>query len=165
MRSCIIPGSYDPVTSGHTSLFRTASELFDKVYVVIAANTEKKSGFFSPEERLQILTEAIDALKAEGFTNIEPILHSGLITDCASELGAKYIVKGVRNANDFTYEYDLSQIMKRFDESVETIFLPSESSLACVSSTYVRELIKYGKFDSKDFAKGTASLIRKLYNK
>ncbi len=162
MKKCVIPGSYDPVTVGHAELFKTASALFDVVYVVIVVNSAKQGGMFTADERLRIMNSAIDSLKRDGYNNIKAVLYSGLTTDCAEELGAKYLVKGIRNATDFAYEYDLSQISRRFDPTVETLFLPSKAEVACVSSTYVRELIKYGKFDSSDFAPGTAELIKNL---
>ena len=165
MKACIIPGSFDPVTKGHTELFKAAAMLFDKVYAVILVNAEKKSGFFTPEQRLQIMKAAVDGVNAECGGRIEAVLYGGLTTDCALELGASHIVKGVRNANDFAYEYDLAQISKRFSPSLETVFIPSSPDLACVSSTYVRELIRYGRFDSPDFADGTAELIRNFISK
>ena len=165
MKACIIPGSYDPVTKGHTELFKSAALLFDKVYPVILVNSEKKNGFFTPEQRLQIMRVAVERVNAECGGKVEAVLYTGLTTDCAIELGVSHIVKGVRNANDFTYEYDLAQISKRFAPSIETVFIPSSPSLACVSSTYVRELIKYGKLDSPDLADGTCELIKSYINK
>lgn len=163
MKNCIIPGSYDPVTKGHIELFETASKIFDRVYPVILANAEKSSGMFSYDERLEIIRCAIEKMKERGIVNVEPVKFSGLTTDAACSLGASFVVKGVRNLTDFAYEYDLSQITRRFDSSLETVFIPSKAELACVSSTYVRELIKYGDYESVDYADGTCELIRKLY--
>ena len=160
MKSCIIPGSFDPVTKGHTELFKAAARIVDKVYAAILVNSEKRSGFFTPEQRYEILKAAVKQVNEECDGKVEAVLYSGLTTDCAVELGASHIVKGVRNTNDFAYEYDLAQISKRFESSLETVFIPSDPKLACVSSTYVRELIKYGKLDSADFADGTAELIK-----
>jgi len=159
MKKCIIPGSYDPVTRGHIELFKEAAEIFDVVYPVILCNSEKKNGFFSAEERLVIMNSAIEKI---GNKNIIPQIHSGLTTDSARSLGADFIVKGVRNANDFTYEYELAEISRRFDPSLQTVFIPSKPENSYVSSTYVRELIKYEKFDSTDFAVGTAETIKNI---
>lgn len=162
MKSCIIPGSFDPVTAGHTALFEAAGEIFDCVYPVILVNAEKKSGLFTAEQRLCLVEAAVSAMRERGITNVIPRLYSGLMTDAARELGAKYIVKGVRNTADFAYEYELSEISRRFDPSLLTVLLPSRAELACISSTYVRELIRYGKLDSEDLADGTHELIRKF---
>ncbi len=165
MKKCIIPGSFDPITEGHMQLIRSSASLFDEVFVVILCNSEKKGGFFTSEERLMIANAAIDALKCDGITNVSAVCYSGLTTDAAVELGAEYLVKGVRNLTDFSYEYELSQITRRFNDSLKTIFIPADAELSPVSSTYIRELIKYGKLDSPDFAKGTSELIRCLYLK
>ncbi len=165
MKNCIIPGSFDPVTAGHASLFETAAGIFDNVYPVILTNAEKKGGFFTPEERLELLNAAVLRLRERGITNVFPKLYSGLTTAAARELDAKYIVKGVRNTTDFAYEYELAEISRRFDGTLETVFLPSRATLACVSSTYVRELIRYGNLDSADLADGTSELIARMIKK
>ena len=165
MRNCIIPGSYDPVTKGHISLFETAAKMFDNVYPVILVNSAKAGGMFTYEERFEILSAAINAMKSRGISNVSAKMFSGLTTDAAKEYGCDFIAKGVRNLTDFAYEYDLSQITLRFEPDIETILLPSRADLSCVSSTYVRELIKYGSFESNDFAEGTTELIRKYYSK
>ncbi len=163
MKNCIIPGSFDPITAGHMSIVRTCASLFDNVFVVILNNSEKKSGMFTPDERLEIANAAIEHLANEEITNVKAVLYEGLTTDAALKCGAEYVVKGVRNPVDFSYEYELSQITRRFESSLKTIFLPSDIEYAPVSSTYVRELIKYGRFDSSDFAEGTVGLIKEIY--
>ncbi len=162
MKACIIPGSFDPVTAGHMDLIKTAAKIFDKVYPVILVNTKKSGGMFSYEERMTILEAAVDALK---LPNVEAKFYEGLTTEAARNFGSGFIVKGVRNTTDFAYEYDLSEISKRFAPEIETVLLPARANLACVSSTYVRELIKYHCFDSKDFADGTTELIKEFYLK
>lgn len=138
-RIAIVTGSFDPITSGHHDLISRAASMFDIVHVVIVANTEKKSGFFTPDERLVLAKEAIADIK-----NADAIVYSGLTSDAASLLGARFIVRGARTAADFDYEYTLSLIMKRFDPSLETIILPTSPEYAAISSTYVRDLLKYG---------------------
>ena len=84
-------------------------------------------------------------------------------SDAAHMLGAEYIVRGVRNASDFDYEYGLSNIMKRFDPRLETVFLPSLPELSCVSATYVRELLKYGFSLEGSVPDCIAELVRDTY--
>lgn len=139
-RIALVTGSYDPITAGHMHLIRIAAGIFDKVYVTICANTEKAGGAFLPEDRVRL---AEDAVARSGFSNVEVILNGGLVSDIARQYGANYLVRGVRNGMDFAYEYDLAGIMKRFDPALETIFLPTDPTLACISATYVRDLLKY----------------------
>lgn len=135
----MITGSFDPVTSGHLDLIRRTAAMFDDVWVVIVANTEKKSGLFDPNERLELMNAAIDGIK-----NVRAMVYGGLTSDAAKQVGAKVIVRGARNATDYDYEYTLSLIMKRFAPDVETIILPTSPEYAAISSTYVRDLLKYG---------------------
>ena len=139
MRHAVITGSFDPVTAGHEDLIRRAAALFDRVTVVVLANAEKPSGAFHPDDRLRFLRETVREIP-----NADAIVYSGLTSDAMQELGAKFIVRGARSGSDFDYEYDLAQIMKRFDPECETVILPSRPELSMISSTYVRELLKYG---------------------
>lgn len=140
-RIALVTGSYDPITAGHMYLIRIAAGMFDKVYVTICANTEKAGGAFLPADRLKL---AEDAVAQAGLSNVEVILNGGLVSDIAKQYDAGYLVRGVRNGVDFAYEYDLAGIMKRFDPSLETVFLPTDPTIACISATYVRDLLKYG---------------------
>ncbi len=140
-RIAMVTGSYDPITAGHMHLITRSAALFDKTYVAICANTEKAGGAFSPLDRIAL---AKDAVEKAGLTNVQVILCEGLVSDAAKKYGVRYLVRGLRSATDFSYEYDLAGIMKRFDSSLETIFLPTEPTLACISATYVRDLLKYG---------------------
>jgi len=139
-RIALVTGSYDPITAGHMHLIRIAAAMFDRVYVTVCANTEKAGGAFLPEDRVKL---AEDAVGRAGLANVEVVLNGGLVSEAAHRLGAKYLVRGLRNGMDFAYEYDLAGIMKRFDPALETIFLPTDPVLSCVSATYVRDLLKY----------------------
>ena len=140
-RTAIITGSFDPITSGHMDLIRRSSALFDRVYVVILANTEKNTGLFTADERLEM---ARLALEAENLKNVTAEVYPGLTSDFAEKVHAGYIVRGARSGADFDYEYELSLIMKRFDEKLETVILPASKDTCMISSTYVRDLLKYG---------------------
>ncbi len=141
MRKAIITGSFDPVTSGHADLILRAARMFDHVTVLVVGNTKKANGVFALEERLELIRLAISALPCN---NADAMLYEGLTSDAARELGAEFIVRGARSASDFDYEYNLSQIMKRFDSALETVILPTSPTLSAISSTYVRDLLKYG---------------------
>ncbi len=146
-RIAMLTGSFDPVTTGHVDLIARAAKMFDLLYVAIMSNGEKDSaggGMFSYAERLSILTAACEDLAAQGITNIHPEICKGLSSEYAAKRGVSYIVRGARCAADFDYEYSLAAIMKRFDSRLETVILPATPEIASVSSTYVRELLKYG---------------------
>ncbi len=162
MARAIITGSFDPITSGHENLIRRASPMFEEVTVVILANTEKKSGLFDPADRLRMVQLCIDAT---GLCNVKAMLYGGLTSDAVHELNADYIIRGARNATDFDYEYNLSLIMKRFDPAFETIILPTDPSLSMISSTYVRDLLKYGCELGDAVPAACRDMMRKLYQK
>ena len=146
-RIAMLTGSFDPVTSGHADLIRRAAAMFDTVYVAVMSNGEKDSaghGTFTYAQRLEILEAACRDLAEEGVTNVIPEICEGLSSTYAAARGVRYIVRGARCAADFDYEYSLANIMKRFNEDLETVILPAAPTLSCVSATYVRELLKYG---------------------
>ena len=145
-RIAMLTGSFDPVTVGHVDLIERAAKMFDFVYVAIMSNGEKNShsgGMFSYDERLIILETAIQSLSFHGIKNVKAEICEGLASDYAAARGISYIVRGARCASDFDYEYSLASIMKRFSPDLETVILPAKPEIACVSSTYVRELLKY----------------------
>ena len=153
----IIPGSFDPATLGHVDLIRRAAAVFDKVFPVVVVNAEK-GGMFTPDERLEILSCA-----CRDIENAECRTYSGLTSDFAKEVGARFIAKGARNSTDFDYEVGLSEIMKKFDPELETVIFPADPELSYMSSTYARERIRYG-CDLSDIAdEETAELIKKFY--
>lgn len=162
MKTAIITGSFDPITSGHVDLILRSSKMFDRVYVVIVFNTEKSGGAFLPEDRLTLVRTAIASLPV---TNVEAVLHSGLTSDIADELGARFIVRGARNASDFDYEYNLSLIMKRFDPELETVILPASPEKSMISSTYVRDLLKFGCELGDAVPDGCREEMERLYRK
>ena len=155
----IVPGSYDPVTKGHLDLIKRASAIFDTVYATVLVNGAK-SGCFTTEERVEILRSA-----CRDMDNVEIIPWDGLTSDLLHKVGAKFIVKGARNATDFDYEHSLTEIMRRFSPDCDTVVLPARPELFHVSSTYARELLKYD-CDLSDVAdEETAALMRKYYKK
>ena len=159
MKIAIIPGSFDPVTLGHVDIIRRAAAIFDKVYPVVMLNAEKK-GMFDGEERLAVLRCA-----CKDIENADCRLFSGLTSDFADSVGARFLVRGARNATDFDYEAGFAEIMKRFDSRLETVILPASPEYAYMSSSYARERIKYG-CDISDFASPeTVKIITEIMQK
>lgn len=162
MKKCIIPGSFDPVTAGHVAIIRSAAQIFDEVCIVIVANAEKHTAMFTPDERLSIIRAMCAKLGDEGITNLSAMIFRGLTVEAARSVDANYIVRGIRSSADFQYEYELSQISRRLAPEIQTVFLPSDSEMIHVSSTYVRELIRYGLTDSPDIAPGTVDVMKNI---
>lgn len=160
-RRALITGSFDPITSGHADLIRRAVEMFDCVTVAVLSNGKKTGGAFSPEDRVRLIEEAVRAMRLDG---VRVVYSSELTSKLAHEAGAKYLVRGARNATDFDYENNLAAIMKRFDENLETVILPTSPSLAAVSSTYVRELLRFGCPLEGAVPEGCEKLTRELYD-
>ena len=139
MRKCIVPGSFDPFTIGHFDIVVRASQLFDKVYVAVMVNSEKK-GMLDFAQRKRIAE-----LSCGNIPNVEIITAGGTLVDLCRALGACAVVKGVRNTIDFDYEKGLASMNRHLDFQLETVLLPSTPDYDYISSSFAREIIKYGK--------------------
>ncbi len=139
MKTCVVPGSFDPFTLGHLDLVLRAAGLFDKVYVAVMVNGGKQ-GNFTFETRRRIAE-----VSCEGLGNVEVIFSDGLLYELCASLGACAIVKGLRNAIDYSYECELAEINRHLSPALETVLLASRPELGYISSSYVRELVRYGK--------------------
>ncbi len=138
MTKAVFPGSFDPPTLGHMNLIERASRLFDSLDVVVAVNPEKKS-LFSDRERLEML-EKLTA----GFSNVTVHIWDSLIVDYCKKTGAGFLVRGVRNAMDFSHEFDLSLMNRHLCPDVETLFIPTEQKYFLVRSSSIKECAKFG---------------------
>lgn len=137
MKTALITGSFDPVTVGHTDIIRRATEIFDSVTVALCHNTEKKY-MFNLDERQKLLSLAVADMK-----NVNVTVCHGLIADLAAEVGASVIVRGIRNPADLSYETDLATINRGLGSHPETVLLPAKPEFLHISSSYVRDMIKY----------------------
>lgn len=137
MKICVVPGSFDPFTIGHLDVVKRAAALFDKVYVAIMVNSDK-TGCFSLATRKKIAEVSCGDLD-----NVTVITADGLLADLCSALGATAIVKGVRNAADYNYEAIFADANRHLS-GIETVWLPARPELNFVSSSFVRELMRYG---------------------
>lgn len=138
MKIAIYPGSFDPITLGHLDIIRRAALCFDKVFVCVMDNCDKKSHMFPAEKRLEMLCRSVEELP-----NVEAELYRGLLADYAREKGGHVIVKGLRNATDFDLEYQMAAINRGIWAELETVFLPASVEYQHFSSTMVREMIRY----------------------
>lgn len=143
-RTAIFPGSFDPITLGHVDLIDRSCKLFDKVIIAIGQNSQKKY-LFSLEQRLQWLQELTNS-----YDNLEVDHYTGLTVKFAEKKKANYLVRGLRNASDFDYEKQISQINQVVSNGLETIFFIAQPQYSHISSTLVREIIT-GKGDASQF--------------
>ena len=133
MKKAVYPGSFDPLTNGHMSIIQRASNIFDKLYVVIADNPNKKY-YFTTEERIDMAKKACADLK-----NVEVIYTDGVVVNKARELGCKVVVRGLRAVTDFEFEFQLAAANEYIDPNIETMFLMASSGKGFISSSYVKD--------------------------
>lgn len=138
MRIAVCPGSFDPVTLGHTDIINRASKLFDKVIVLVSVNSSKKYSF-TPEERVEMIRTV-----TKNLDNVEVESNEGLLADYLKEKGACAIVKGLRAVSDFEYEFQMALANKKLCPDAETVFLVTSSENMYLSSSVVKEIASYG---------------------
>ena len=138
MTKAVFPGSFDPMTNGHINIIQRAAKLFDEIDVVIAVNEYKKY-LFSTEERLSLVQELIMP-----FRNVSVHVWDGLIVEYAKQTGAKVLIRGIRNMNDFSYEFDLSLMNHNLNPEVETLYIPTDQKFLLLKSSAIKELAKLG---------------------
>lgn len=136
MRSVIYPGTFDPITNGHTDLIMRAARLFDRVVVAVAADTGK-APTFTTEERLALVRSAMD-----GHPQVEVVSFSGLLVNFTRELGIGVIMRGLRAVSDFEYEFQLAGMNRRMAADIETLFLTPAEQYSYISSSLVREIAR-----------------------
>jgi pantetheine-phosphate adenylyltransferase len=136
----VCPGSYDPITNGHLDVIKRTAALYDEVVVAVVNRSVRKDGpLFGIEERLGFIERAIaglDGVRAEPF--------STLLVEFARDAGAKAIVKGLRAISDFEYELEMSQLNRRQDPELESVYLMASPQYSFLSSSGVKELATFG---------------------
>ena len=135
-RICLFPGTFDPVTLGHTDIIDRALPLFDKLYVGLGSNSSKVP-MFSEEERLGWLREIY-----KDEPKIGVLAYDGLTVNCCKEVGANFILRGIRYVNDFEYEKAIADMNRSLKNNVETIFLTCLPKYTSIASTLIRDVIR-----------------------
>ncbi len=138
MTTAVYPGTFDPITNGHSDIVMRAAILFDRVIVAVAASPGKRP-LFSVEQRVALASEVLADLD-----NVEISPFDTLLVDFASQHDAKVILRGLRAVSDFEYEFQLAGINRRLAPDVETLFLRPAEQYAYISSSLVREVAGLG---------------------
>ena len=155
--TALYPGTFDPITHGHTDLVSRAALVFDKVIVAIAESPHK-TPFFSLAKRIELAESQLGHLD-----NIEIVGFSNLLVDFVQEKGAKVIVRGLRAVSDFEYEFQLASMNRNLCEEVETMFLTPDEKYGFISSTLVREVARLGGDVSQFVGREIAQALKEQF--
>ena len=134
----VYPGTFDPITNGHTDLVQRALKLFDGVIVAIAANPAK-TPLFDLSQRVDMANDVLS-----GFENVEVCGFSGLLVDFARQRGASVLLRGLRAVSDFEYEMQLASMNRHLADDLETVFMTPSEETAFISSSLVKEIALHG---------------------
>jgi pantetheine-phosphate adenylyltransferase len=138
LRSVVYPGSFDPITNGHSDLIARAAHLFDRVVVAVARDSAKDSTF-SSDERVALAQSV-----CEGMANVDVVAFSGLLVDFARAAEVHVIMRGLRAVSDFEYEFQLAGMNRRMAPDIETLFLTPAEQYAYISSSLVKQIARLG---------------------
>ncbi len=136
MKIALFPGSFDPVTLGHVDIIQRGLQIFDKIVVGIGVNHNKKS-MYSQEQRQHWIADIFS-----GRPEVEVLSYEGLTIDICREIGAQFILRGIRYASDFEYEKGIADLNRAMSQNLDTVFLTSSAQFATISSTLVRDVIR-----------------------
>ena len=148
MRIGLYPGTFDPITFGHTDIIRRSASFLDRLVIGVAINRDK-GPLFTLEERVEMIEAECAALASETGTEIVVHPFENLLIDCAKDVGAQVIVRGLRAVADFEYEFQMVGMNRALDDSVETVFLMADARRQAIASKLVKEIARLGGDVSK----------------
>jgi pantetheine-phosphate adenylyltransferase len=137
-RICLFPGTFDPLTLGHVDIINRALPLFDHIVVGIGINTAK-APMFTPEQRQEWIRSIY-----KDESRVKAAIYEGLTVNFCRQIGAEFILRGIRYVSDFEYEKTIADANRTLDRGIETIFLTGEPKYTSVASTIVRDIIRNG---------------------
>ena len=158
MKKCVYPGSFDPITNGHLDVIIRATKVFDEVIVLIGNNISKK-GLFTVDERIEMIK-----LVTKKYPNIKVECFSGLIVDYCKNNNINVIIRGIRNYTDYESEYDLFQHNQDINPNIETFLLMPKPENISISSSSIKEFLKFKCDISKYVPIELVDIIIKKYN-
>jgi pantetheine-phosphate adenylyltransferase len=135
----IYPGTFDPLTNGHLDLIARGAKIVDRLVVAILRNSEKGKPLFTVPERLEMITEAVEALP-----NVTVTTFDGLLVDFARQQGAKAVLRGIRAISDYEYEFQMAMMNRKLDPELETLFMMPAEKYTYVSSRLVKGVFNLG---------------------
>lgn len=159
MKTCIYPGSFDPITYGHIDIIERASKITDKLIVAVLNNHDKKS-LFSVEERLEMIKDSV-----KGFNNVEVESFEGLLVDYAKSKDSRLIIRGLRAVTDFEYELQMAQTNRELYKDLDTVFLLTNLKYSYVSSSAVKKVAAFDGDVNKFVTPFVADKLMRKYNK
>ncbi len=160
MTQAIYPGTFDPITHGHTDLVQRASRLFDRVVVAVAGSTWKQQTAFTLEERVALVRVAL-----HGIERVEVRSFEGLLVETARSLGTTVILRGLRAVSDFEYEIQMANMNARMEPDIETIFLMASDRHQFISSSLVKDIARLGGDTSQFVSKKVFERLKAKFGK
>ncbi len=142
MSVAVYPGSFDPITKGHTAILRSGLVAFEKIIVAVL-NNESKKPLFSVAERMEMIREAASEIGAKDG-RIEVDNFDGLLVNYATSRGARVILRGLRAVADFEYELQMANMNRHLEPDIETVFIMADDAYFYVASTLVKEVARLG---------------------
>jgi pantetheine-phosphate adenylyltransferase len=137
-RCAIYPGTFDPITNGHTDLVRRAASVFDEVLVAVASNPGK-TPMFTLQERVELTRQVL-----ADIPNVKVTGYEGLTVDYMREHGIRIVVRGLRAVSDFEFEFQLANMQRHLLPQIETVFMTPQEQFTFISSTMIREIAVFG---------------------
>jgi pantetheine-phosphate adenylyltransferase len=138
MKIALFPGSFDPITKAHVDILKRSLSLFDKIYIGIGVNSSKQS-LLSVEKRLEMITAVF-----KDEPKLEMVTYEGLTVNFCQKIGASHMIRGIRTVSDFEYEKAIAQMNHALIPEIESIFIVSKPGYSSISSTIVRDILRFG---------------------
>ncbi|MBR3371421.1 MAG: pantetheine-phosphate adenylyltransferase [Rhodobacteraceae bacterium] len=143
MRIGLYPGTFDPLTKGHIDIITRATQLVDRLVIGVAINRDK-GPLFTLDERVAMIEAEVQTLSAQSGVEIVAHPFENLLIDCARDVGAQIIIRGLRAVTDFEYEFQMVGMNRAMDASIETVFLMAEARHQAIASKLVKEIARLG---------------------